>query len=835
MNLYSPLAIVLLATLASPLHPAADVASQAASPAQPLPAMPLQKAEATTPPAPVSNVSLTPPTGTAHPSTASLGTQSKEEQAADIYLNFNNVSLANVVNYLGEMKKVNIVPLKDLESRQVSLTTHMPLTLDRAWNVLLTLLDMNGYSMVQVNALYRIVPNGNTGQQPLPCYSSGTGIQPEDLPDSDVVIRYVYFLKNIKLDIAKNILNKMIDDSNVTGNPDLNVCIVKDKSFNIKAAFKIVKELDLGGLREAIEIIPLTWANADNVQKLFVDITGSSDADNKTLRFTSFSSPKESVYFSSDTKIIAEPIKNNLILLGTKESIGRIKNFVYKYIDRPIDDAESRLHVKELKYIKAQDIKPIIDKMVMPPQGTADKAMVLEGGYKVFEDVMTTAESDDSGGGDAKARYGVGNRLIVACNRDDWIRLEDFIDKLDKPQPQVGIEVMILDITIDDDRQLGANLFNFPDGGKEFAPNVNIEFANLSGNAPKGKNSTPVTGSSTAATPNSNTKKYIDALGNSYINIANGAPGSPTFITLGQAATPTTPMPNQNNNIWGIIQAILNTSNSQVIAQPYILANNNQAGLVKFESILTVAGKMDASKSITAVVTNEDLTADVSVTITPHINLLGIIDMNIDVSVQSFTPGQSPNTPDKSNRTLTTKATMATGEVLVIGGLTSDSMKESLQATPLLSKIPIIGSLFKQKARERTKTNLYVFMRPSIIKPSFEGAPDEYTQLKLDYAKYQVMKNDSYAADTDPVQRWYFKPDGQSVKDKISDAARGVYRPIDDYTYGKTRPKAVDIHEDPYFTVSEAIAKDKRKRGVAAFNQIDDTSLKVLPAGAVAG
>ena len=83
--------------------------------------------------------------------------EEEEEGEADIYLNFENATLSSVIMYLAEQRKINIVPEKKLEAIKVSLTTRTPLTLRRAWNVLLTLLDMNGYAILQVNDLYRVV------------------------------------------------------------------------------------------------------------------------------------------------------------------------------------------------------------------------------------------------------------------------------------------------------------------------------------------------------------------------------------------------------------------------------------------------------------------------------------------------------------------------------------------------------------------------------------------------------------------------------------------------------------------------------------------------------
>lgn len=762
------------------------------------------------PPAPVaptnqtiSNVVVTPVDQTIQPKKAEgtvvTQTDSKDDgQEANIYLNFENASLLSVVNYLGEQKKINIIPNKDLEATKVSLTTRTPLTLNRAWNVLLTLLESNGFSLIKVGNTYRVALSKDNGLEPLPTYSSGSGTEPEQLPDSDLVVRYVYFFKNIKVETAKTILSKMMDEKSIITNVDLNACIIKEQCLNIKAAMKIVKELDSGGLRESIAIIPLRWANADNVKKLFDDVL-AVDKEERIIRFTA-PQQKENAYFSSATKILPEPVKNSLILLGTKKNIEKIKDFIYKNIDVPIDDAESRLHIKALRYMKAQDVKPILDEIIKPPKGAAsEKGLVMEGGYKTFEDVIISAEQE-AAGGDQVTR-GSGNRLIIACNKEDWKRLEQFIDKIDKPQPQVAIEVMVADVKIGQTKQLGAQMYDLK--GKPLARGVDVEFANLTAGVAKGA-TPPTTG---GATPVNVNTPYITYAGPDYAGV-----GSPTFFTLGAAGTKDNPAA---ENIWSIIKAVIKLDNSQIISQPYIIANNNQKCLVSVKTTMRIPGKLSKNTNVTsgpAVREYENIDAEVKVELTPYINLIGTIDLNLDISVDEFVETDVVETPTRTKRRLNSKASMGAGEVLVLGGLTKSKLTEQVYKTPILADIPLIGSLFKNKSKIKEESNLYVFIRPSIIKPRFEGSPDEYTQLKLDYAKYQIMKGDMYVHDKDPIQRWFFRPTNQTIRHRIEDYARGVLRPVDDYTYGRSRPKSVNIHEDPYFKTSEAIEKERQRR-----------------------
>ncbi|MFA5305852.1 MAG: hypothetical protein WC365_00205 [Candidatus Babeliales bacterium] len=727
--------------------------------------------------------------------------QENQEALDEANINFDNASLSSVLYCLGQQKNINIIPNKDLEGIKVSLTTHNPLTLDRAWNVLLTLLEMNNFTLLKKHDpkdnrdLYYVVPSQNNGQEPLPLYSSESGTQPENLPHSDQVIRYIYVFKNIKAETAHSILAKMIEDKNITENKDLNLCIIKDQSFNIKSAMRIVKELDEGGLREAIEVIPLKFASADNVKKLFDEVLGTeSTTDQQRVIRISALQPKEAAYFATGTKVLSEPITNSIILLGAYKNVDKIKNFIAKYIDVPIDNAESRLHVRELRYIRAQDLEPVLQKIIQPPSGTtAEKALVMEGGYKVFEDVFIKGETDTSGESDA-AKHGNGNRLVVACNREDWKRISSFIDKLDKPQPQVALEVMIVEVNLNQSKALGFQMRNLK--GHSLGHNINAGFAQLMG--------MPVFRNNIDGTTNPNASLLQinkDFAAGQYF---------PSSATFGPAGTQTTP-----DNIWGVLIASLQATNAQIISQPYVIANNHQTCEVLVSKTLRVTGGMDFSKNVsTPVLKTVDLPATVDIKLTPHINLIGTITLDIDLQLDQFkeVDTQVAQT-DKTilNRTIKTKAAIGTGEVIGLGGFVTSNQLETVYKTPILGDIPLIGNLFRFKEKDKVEQNIYVFIRPSVIKPRFEGEPDEYTQLKLDYAKLQIMKSDAYINDRDPIQRWFFKPTNQNIKNRIDDAARGILRPIDNFTYGKRQPKCVSIQDDPYYQVGEAIKEQQAK------------------------
>jgi general secretion pathway protein D len=711
------------------------------------------------------------------PNKKTATTESKQKETsnkADIYLNFQDVSLSSVVNYLAEQKKINIVPNKDLDSKKVSLSTREPLTLEKAWNILLTLLEMNNFTLINVNNLYRIVPSGTNKQQPLPMYSSKQGQEPDDLPESDLVIRYVYFLENLPIDIAQKILQDMLpSQGNITFNKELKACIITGKCFQIKTAMKVVKELDKSGIRESMQIIKLTHTDPAKIATMFNnDLFEKAQEAKRRIFFAEDQKKKAIAYFSSATKIIPDSRNNSLILLGTKQNIDKIVSFIQKWLDIPMSNANTRIHIKDIRYTKASALKSILNNLLAPPKGGAKSTLV--GQYKFFSDVQIedeTPSKDEEG-------KGQGNRLMIACNGDDWKRLEKLIEELDKPQPQVALEVMIVDVSITDEKALGAQLRQ--KDGSSFAKGLSAYTMNIG----------DVTSKSDAG---------IVSLAGNYANIPkashnNDTSQGETWLTLGSSSSAA---------VWGAIKARLTKSSSNLIAQPFLVTKSGNKCTYSTQETKSIKGNIKGD--LTRSIEYKQANADTTINLTPYINADGIINLNVDCTINEFQDELKGENYPTTNRIINTQVILSAGEILVVGGLSKDKSSDTHHKTPILGDIPILGNFFKNKSLTKEKKNLYIFIRPSIIKPRFEGNPDEYTQLKLDYAKHQILKVEKQRFENDPVQRWFFKPEGKSVRQTIEDLDKNKLSTVDDFVQGKQVPRSVRIEADPYYRTTENI------------------------------
>jgi general secretion pathway protein D len=678
-----------------------------------------------------------------------------------IYLNFDNAALSSVLNYLIDQKNLDIIPHKDLQNIKVTLVSREPMTIDQAWETVLTLMEANNFTIVTVNGVSRVVPISAAQQNSIPCYSSAQGIEPEDLPDTNAICRYIYFCKNLKTSVAQTILAPLLTDRALQINNVLQACIITDNCNLIKASMRVIKELDVGGIRQAVKVLDLKHTDADQLAQLFNEqLFQQQPQDNKLRIIVADDNRREMSFFSKDTKIFTDPTHNRMIFMGMEDSINKIISFINKYLDVPLDKAQSRIHVYELKHYSADTLKDLLEKMITPPRGQGGQSGTIEGQYKFFEDVVITAESSDG----SDTNRSAGNKLIVACNNEDWKRLSAFIEQLDKPQPQIAIEMMIVDIRTDDVKGLGAQ-FRLKDG--------------MLGDKIHG---------SSFMMPSTTNADMIKQ--NLFNTTAIGENSS--ILSFGDASS---------DKIWGIIRAMYSTNHTNIISQPYLVVNNNTKGIQRSTVTRRVAS-MQAYTAAQPVKKYENTPASITTEITPHANASGIIKLNIKIKVDEFKEA-SISSANTTNREIVTQACMAAGEVLVLGGLTSSKHTTSQWAVPFLSAIPILGNLFKDTSRNSVKNNLYIFIRPTVIKPHVGLGADPYTQLKLDYAKYQVFNSDHITLNKDPIQRHFFSSARYSQKQKIKDLKTGRMPIIDDFAERRRMPNEVEMSRDPFFKCIE--------------------------------
>ena len=755
-----------------------------------------------------------------------------EQEPADFNFNYENQDIVTIINELSALKNLNVIlPPGDFLAIKVTLHIDKKITLTQAWNLLNTLLDVAGYFIVPEGSIIRIVKSGkDISREPMPTY---IGVSPDDLPNTDQPIRYLCYLANIRISSEQdNELNGILKDilpenAFFKGDTVTNSLLLIAKANDIRAAMKIITELDQVNFQEKIDIIALRHTSAGIVAELINQHLIKSENANPYRLDTK--KAKEIPYFSGFTKVIPEMRLNKLIILGRPQAVERLKSFIQKYIDVAPDSGESVLHVYKLQYLNAAKLAPVLQDIIQgggssggPSQASAGES--ARGGVERFFDkvIISTDFPGDKAGDNANSSerqqytYYGGNNLVIAARNDDWKQIKKLIEELDIPQKQVLIEVLVADLTVEDARALGAQI-RVPD--KITIPDsMEFQSAMLSVPIPSTLPTIPPAPGTKQTTINS------DLLANALTNkgvLANPSTGGTNNIAdFASSGTTLLSLNDNDGQTWGILEILQLFTNSKILSHPHIMARNNQEATVSIgqQRWLTDKVKDVASNYYGGATTiqQKPITAELKVFITPRISSASTVNLQVLVTIDEFQSGGS-NTITK--RKVETNANIKSGGIFALGGLIRTSSATNIKEVPLLGRIPILGWFFKNKSNDIIKNNLTVFISPTIIEPRLRDGLGEYTQDYINVAKND-SRGDLFDSLRDPITRWFFtgEVDAEKAIDKF--VAKDKTLPANDITLKSTKPKkSADKQRD----IDETDILTHRSDGFVAENSHDQS------------
>ncbi len=338
------------------------------------------------------------------------------------------------------------------------------------------------------------------------------------------------------------------------------------------------------------------------------------------------------------------------------------------------------------------------------------------------------------------------NSLIINSTPEDYPAVEDLIKTLDVPQKQVALEVLLVQVTGTKVKELGAQISG-PNNDNTFLRSVS---AQTSGIPPASGVVTTPGGDGIAQSIKSNLASLL-------IGPINEA-GS-TLLTFGQP-------------IWAVFKILKTITTTKILQNPFIVVSNNCKGLVKVGVSRRVVTGEAISSGTTTTTGYQTAEANLSITIVPQINDQNIVSMAIAIDNNQFV-NNSVNDAVQDQKSITTMASVADGEVLVLGGIMADTTTSSTSGVPFLSKIPIFGWLFKNKANSQGKNIFIVFICPKILDNiQTQADVQEYTRAKIEEAQeYLRMMDEAEDIDSgqDPIDRAFFGENERKSDDLTTD------------------------------------------------------------------
>jgi len=517
-------------------------------------------------------------------------------------------------------------------------------------------------------------PSSSTSQpaeiRPLPMNDQGPANITIDFDNVDIQT----FIKAIGEMTGKN----FVIDSQVQGN----VTVFSPKQISAAEAYRVFQSiLEIHGYTTVptgniIKIVPMKDAREKNIVTLLRD-EGGGPEDRLITRIIklNYSNPEElkkilDPLVSRQSIVQAYPPSGMLVITDVQTNIQRLLKII-DALDSELQKSTATVHVYPLQNASAEDLAKALTNL--PPKdtapGTEKGRLALTKNIQILPDKAT-------------------NALIITASAEDYALLQGIIKQLDSFRPMVYIEALILEVDVTKDFNLGTEWRAMHDAGSGGDGSLVVGSGGLG------------TGGEYQILPRVTTPASYSS------GFTLGILG--TGITLGGITF---------QNIAAMIQAIKSDTDVHILSRPQLLTmDNEEANLHVGQNVPYLTRQDTTATADRDYSTYEYRDVGVSLKITPHVSGEGFVRLKIAQEVSQIVDETKSGLPTTLKRTVNTTVAIKDADTMVIGGMIGDSTQLGTYKVPLLGDIPLLGWLFKSRSSSRSKTNLYVFITPRVIR-----------------------------------------------------------------------------------------------------------------------
>ena len=615
---------------------------------------------------------------------------------------------------------------------KVSVVSERPLDQAGYFELFLSTLRANGLVVTPAaGGAFRVAPADGAATQP----SAGQG--------RDRFETAVLNLNFIDAASAIETLRPLVSrEGQVTANRAGNAVIVADYADNVARVRQLARQIDQD--RAAVRVVALKHAGAREIATSLAQIAqGSAEG--------------------RGWQVAPVDASNSLVLRGDPATLAKLARTVAD-LDQAAA-AGSDVRVFFLNHADAEKLVPVLQQLVgqpvspasqsapqtQPTQSAFGNANAAAQGQQPAASAPLPAQSTGGslgtsgfvpgasiGRGQAViARYEGANAIVIAAPADVQRRLGEVIRQLDVRREQVLVEAIIVEISDIAAQRLGVQFLLSGTGGS----NIPFSVTNYSNAAP---NLLAVAGAIAAekryGQDNSTTVALRNAAVNSLLN-ANGG----QFGFGGNLGS---------NAVFGfVVNAVKADTASNVLSTPSVMTlDNAQARILVGQNVPLATGQALSNNFDNAFRTVQRQDIGIALDVRPQINAGGTIKLTLRQEVSSIaTSIVTQNIPDiiLNKREINTTVTVDDGQIIALGGLIDENERRAIEKVPLLGDIPFLGNLFRSRSRDRTKTNLMVFIRPTIIRNAEDAAKltgDRYQYVRAEQARREATADPSIDA-----------------------------------------------------------------------------------------
>ncbi|MGA9855294.1 MAG: type II secretion system secretin GspD [Gammaproteobacteria bacterium] len=599
-----------------------------------------------------------------------------------ITLNFKDADIREVAATIGQITHKNFIIDPRVQGR-VTVISSKPISADAVYAAFLSVLEVHGLAAVPSGSMTKIVPALEARQMPGSVYNSGT--------PGDAMVTQVVQINNVSSAQLVPVLRPLMSaEAQLAAYPPSNMLIISDRAGNLTRLLDIIQRIDQP-TSSAVEVIPLQNASAGDVAQVLTSLTQT----------------QQGAEAGPPLKIVADTRTNSILLSGDTSDRLRIRTLIAR-LDMPTETGNTQ--VIYLRYAKAKDIadelKTLLTELQKQSGGGAEgKTSASQPDVSLIPDERT-------------------NSLVITAPPKIMRSMQDIISKLDIRRAQVLVQAIEAELTSDKSAQLG------------------VTWASESAN----------TGA--ALTDFSNTGPSIGGLAQQVLTAANannssGLTATASGLTIPQGLTlGVGKIVSGGFSFAALLNALAGDAETNILSTPSIVTLDNQEADIKVaQQVPFVTGQYTnttgSSTTGTAVInpfqTVQRQDVGLELKITPQINEGNSILLKIDQTISNLTGSSISGQPVTNTREIKTSVLAQDGEIIVLGGLLDNQLTESEQHVPLLGSIPLIGNLFKYRSTTSTKSNLMLFIQPTILRTPV--AADYYTGQGYKYLRELQLQN----------------------------------------------------------------------------------------------
>ncbi|MEZ6000860.1 type II secretion system secretin GspD [Hyphomonas sp.] len=590
----------------------------------------------------------------AAPSAFALAGESSPEPSRHI-MNFDDVELSALIADVSTVTGYTFIVHPDARTKRVTVSSSTPLTRDQVFDVFLSALRVHGFTAVPAGrSTYRIVPERQAVSD------ASTSVS-----GSNTFTTEIFALKHSSArDVAAVIKPLIAEQGQVVANNASNTLVVVDYASNLPRLRAMLKQID-----------------SDPSITQTISLKNIPAREMATI-LTSLSIPPGENSYGVNFQAVASDTGNAIVLRGDDALVRRAVE-VSRELDSH-DRTQDTLRVIPLNNANAVDLVPVLQQMA-----TAMDARRAAGGEP---DATTTI-----------AHHEPTNSLVISAPPETLSALERIVTDLDRRRAQVLVEAIIVEMSDDTARELGLQ-FLVSGTNDSTVPFVST---NYSRSAPS---MLALAGALSSSTPfgtgTSETNPFSEAAINSLLGLSG--------LSIGVGGQ-------DGDTLFGaILTAVENDTQSRILSKPFNMTlDNGTSSLLVGQEVPVATGEVLGDSNSNPFRTVERRDVGVGLDVTPRISNDDTIRLDITQEVsniaQAITTGSSTDLIFNT-RKISTSVIADNGEIIVLGGLVEQTESITNEKVPVLGDIPVAGRLFRSEGKGLGRTNLMVFIRPTIVR-----------------------------------------------------------------------------------------------------------------------